>query len=331
MKYRRLGRTDLRVSAISVGFWAVADPNIWGAQDEKDAIAAVHTALDLGINFFDTAEGYGNGYSEQLLGRALAGRRDQAIIASKVSQRNLAPDDLVAACERSLRHLGTNTIDLYQIHWPSRTVPLEDSMAALERLRDQGKIRFIGVSNFGKHDFAELQQAGRAESNQVPYSLLFRAIEYDIMPACQQAEVSILPYSPLLHGLLTGKFASIEDVPPERARGRHFASTRPRARHNEPGAETETFQAIDTIRAISAKAGLPMAEVALAWVIAQPNVASVIAGARSAKQVRMNAQAAAHALAPGTLATLTQATDDIKAILGRNPDMWLDEENSRYR
>ena len=150
MQLRQLGNSNLMVSPIAVGFWGIVGGDYWGPQDETDTINTVSAALDAGINFIDTAEGYGNGYSEEMLGRALKGRRDEAIIATKVSQANLAPADIRAACERSLKRLDTDTIDLYQIHWPSRTIPFEDSMSTLLDLQREGKIRVIGVSNFGK-------------------------------------------------------------------------------------------------------------------------------------------------------------------------------------
>lgn len=176
MRYRKLGQTDIIVSVIAMGCWPIVGDFTWGPQDEADSIATIHAALDAGINFFDTAEMYGNGYSEELLGRALAGRRHEVVIASKVGSEHLAADQVIRAGEGSLRRLRTDYIDLYQIHWPSRTVPLAETMAALERLRQQGKVRAIGVSNFGLGDLGDLLAIGRPETNQLPYSLLWRAI-----------------------------------------------------------------------------------------------------------------------------------------------------------
>jgi myo-inositol catabolism protein IolS len=182
VKYRKLGPTDIEVSVVAMGCWAMSGGRTWGPQDEADSIATVHAALDAGSNFFDTAEAYGSGVSEGVLGRALKGRRHEAVIATKVSRSNLSHDDVVQACERSLRRLQTDTIDLYQIHWPSRTVPIEETFAALDKLRQQGKVRAIGVSNFGVGDLAELLAVGWRGTDQLPYSLLWRALEYDVHP-----------------------------------------------------------------------------------------------------------------------------------------------------
>jgi myo-inositol catabolism protein IolS len=331
VRYRKLGPTDIEVSVVALGCWAMAGGRTWGPQDEADSIATVHAALDAGSNFFDTAEAYGRGASEEVLGRALKGRRHEAVIATKVSRSNLAHDDVIQACERSLRRLQTDTIDLYQIHWPSRTVPIEETFAALDKLRQQGKIRAIGVSNFGVGDLAELMAVGWRGTDQLPYSLLWRAIEYDIQPGCVDEGIGILCYSPLMQGLLTGKFASADEVPEGRARSRHFSKARPGSRHGEPGCEPETFAALERIRRISAGIGEPMAAVALAWLLARPGVNSVIAGARTPDQIMQTAQAADLVLSPEIVGALTQATEEVKGLLGSNPDPWQSQANSRYR
>ncbi len=331
MQYRPLGQTGLDVSTVALGYWGVSDPALWGAQDEQDAIDAVHAALDHGINLIDTAEGYGGGDSETLLGRALADRRDQAIIASKVSRGNLAPEKLIAACEASLRRLNMDTIDLYQIHWSSRTVPLADTLGALEQLREAGKIRAIGVSNFGPLDLADALDLARVEANQVAYNLLFRAIEHEVIDLCAEHTISILAYSPLLHGILTGKFATVDAIPDERARTRHFSPERPLTRHDEANLEAETAAALASIRRISDEAGLSMTRLALAWLLHQPGVTSVIAGARNPQQAAQNAAVADLILSADILAALDDATTPLKTALGPNLDMWESAHKSRSR
>ncbi|MGD9495587.1 MAG: aldo/keto reductase [Armatimonadota bacterium] len=329
MRTRRLGTSDLEVPVICFGCWGIAGDSIWGPQDEQDAVDAIRLAVDLGMNFFDTAEGYGAGESEALLGRGLRGIRQRAIIATKASPNHHEPAALKQACEDSLQRIGTDYIDLYQLHWPSREVPFADTWGAMEELIAEGKVRVGGVSNWGPRDLDELLQAGRPASNQVSYSLLFRAIEYEILPRCIEEGIGILCYMPLMQGLLAGKFASADEVPPGRARSRHFSSSRPQARHGEPGAEQETFAAVRTIREIADELGAPMAQVAIAWDLAQPGVASVITGIRNPEQARANAAAAELELAPEVIERLNAATDALKAALGSNADMW--QSDSRIR
>jgi len=329
MKHRQLGQTDLTASVVSMGCWAIVGDETWGPQDEAESIATIRASLEAGVTTFDTAEAYGQGTSEILLGRALAGRRHEAVIASKVSGRNLSAEAVRQACERSLERLQTDYIDLYQIHWPSRITPLAETMAALEELRQEGKVRAIGVCNFGPADLADLRAVGRCATNQLPYSPLWRAIEYEIQSRCLDAGIGILCYSPLAQGLLTGKFSTAAEVPDGRARTRLFSGTRAQARHGEAGCEVEAFAAIARVRQISAALGQPMAQVALAWLLHQPGVTSVIAGARRPEQIRETAQAAELELPPGIVRALSDATAEVKRAVGPNPDMWQAE--SRFR
>lgn len=330
MDYRKLGRSDLQVSTICMGCWALAGGRLWGDQDEQEAIGALHTALDVGVNFFDTAEAYGNGDSEIILGKAFKDRRDRAIIATKVSESHMQPADLRRACEDSLQRLQTDYIDVYYLHWPSREIPFESTLAEMNRLKEEGKIRYVGCSNFGKQDLEKLLALQHVEVNQLAYNLLFRAIEYEIVPMCLEHDVSIAPYSPLLHGILTGKFATIEDIPDGRARTRHFSTAhRPMTRHGGPGAEAETARALTRIREICDTAGLEMTKVALAWLLAQPGVTTVIAGARNPEQIEANAEAAGLQLPADVEQALTAATEELKVEFGANADMWQSEENSR--
>lgn len=331
MNFRKLGKTDMQVSPVAMGCWPIVGDATWGPQDESEAIKTIRTALDIGVNFFDTAEGYGDGYSEQLLAKGIAGQRHAVIIASKVGSDHLAADAVINACENSLRNLNSDYIDLYQIHWPGRRI-YKETMTALEKLKTQGKIRAIGVSNFGRQDLPEILSIGRSEANQLPYSLLWRALEYDISPICVENDISILCYCPLMQGLLTGKFAVADDVPDGRARTRLFSALkRPQARHGEDGIEKETFAAIDGIRDISEKLDQPMASVALAWLLHQPGVTSVLAGARNPQQMKQNAQAAELKLSTEIIEALNDITEVVKVKLGRNVDMWQNEANSRYR
>lgn len=329
MKHTRLKDTDLDVSAICMGCWAISDGRMWGEQDEADAMAAIAACLDSGVNFFDTAEAYGKGLSEQMLGRGLGSRRNEAVVATKVSPSNLDPKRLRQACDRSLKNLGTDCIDLYQIHWPSREVPVAESLGAMEDLKAAGKIRAYGVSNFGPIDLSEALQYGRVATDQMSYSLLFRAVEFELQDICEQTGVGILCYSPICQGLLAGKFATPEDVPDERARFRLFSKDRPMARHGEDGCEREMFDAIGRIREISEGEGRSMAELSIAWLLAQPGVASAIVGCRNAAQAAANAKAGDIELSQSTLDDLSEATRPIKEKMGSNMDMW--QTDSRIR
>ncbi len=331
MRTRKLGGTDLEVSTIAFGCWAIVGGFNWGPQEEADSIAALKAAFDAGFTLFDTAEGYGDGYSEELIGRALADVRDEIVIASKVSPSHFAPDDMRAACDASLARLGTDRIDLYQLHWPSRDIPFAETLGVLQELKDAGKILHAGVSNFGIVDLPAAAAAapGLIAGNQLAYSLLFRALEFEVVPQCIDHGVGVLTYSSLMQGLLTGKFASADDVPDDRARTRHFASSRPQARHSGPGCEDVTFAAVAAIRDIADGLGEPMADVSLAWLAAQPGVSSVIAGGRNADQARRNARAGDLELPEDVIAKLTEATDGLKQALGPNPDMWQSESRMK--
>lgn len=332
MIYKELGRSGIQVSAISIGCWPIVGDAIWGPQDENEAITALRAAVDHGVNFFDSAEAYGNGYSEELLGRALHDQRHKVIIASKVAQSHLAPADLRAACETSLKRLQSDYIDVYYIHWPSRSVPLADTIGEMKRLLDEGKIRMIGCSNFGKDDLPQALEHMRIDVNELPYNLLWRSIEYDIAPLCEQHNVSITAYMPLMQGLLTGKFRTADDVPSMRARTRHFLPERSeQSRHGEPGAEAETFAAIAEIERISKQAGVSLAHIAMAWLLHKSNVASVIVGVRNARQVQENVAAVAVKLSPDIMRALDAATEPLKIKMGRNADMWQSTANSRFR
>ncbi len=324
MKYKKLGSTDMEVSVVALGCWAFAGGGTWGDQDDADSVATIHAALDEGINFFDTAEGYGNGYSEEILGKTLEGKRQDVIIATKVSGSNMTKEGIIKACEESLKRLRTDYIDLYQIHWPSRSVPFEETMESMKRLKEQGKIRGFGVCNFGEKDLTELLKITPIETNQMAYNLLWRGIEYKIKDICVEYNIGILCYSPIAQGLLTGKFQTADDVPDGRARTWHFSKNRPQTRHVGEGCEKETFEAIDRIREIADDLQVPMADLSLAWLLHQEGVTSVLAGGRKPEQVIQNAKAAELKLTSDIIEKLNEATQQLKEVLGGKTDMWDD-------
>lgn len=325
MKYRELRKTGITVSQICMGCWAIGGDKAWGPQTDFDSIQTIHAAIDQGINFFDTAEIYAEGHSEEVLGKALFGRRENVIIGTKVSPQHLSREKLIRTCEESLRRLRTDYIDLYHIHYPNPQIPISETLEALENLKDQGKIRLIGVSNFGRKNLQELLTWDQIEVNQLPYNLLWRAIEYEILPFCRQNEIGVTCYSSLAQGLLTGKFFSPEEVPEERARTRLFSGQRHLSRHGEEGAESETFSTIEAIRNFSKNAAIPMANLALSWLLVQEGIISVITGARNPEQIRQNTYAADIELPSDIIAELAKITGKLKQKLGSNPDMYQSE------
>lgn len=331
MQYRILGTSNLKVSALAFGAWQIGDPAYWGEGDAHDAQAVVDAALDAGITLFDTAEMYGKGESERALGKALGARRKDVLVASKVWPDKCAPADLRRACEGSLERLGTDYLDLYQIHWPVRGIPFSDVYGELDRLKQEGKIREIGVSNFGVQDLDTWMTAGTCVSDQLGYNLLFRAVEWEILPACARHGIGVLVYMPLLQGLLTGRWHTAEEVPMLRRRTRHFSSHREGTRHGEAGCEALTFGTLAKVARVADGVGVPMASLALAWLLANPSVSSVIVGGRHPEQLRRNLDAAGMTLTQDVRAELDFITEPLKAQLGSNADMWLSAEDSRIR
>jgi len=324
MEYRKLGKTNIEVSTIILGCMTFSGGANWGDQDERDSVQTVRAAFESGITAFDTAEGYAQGLTEQILGKALGADRQKATIISKVSPANLSYDSVISSLEGSLSRLGTDYVDLYMIHWPSRTVPFEETMSAMQKLKSDGKIRAIGVSNFGTEDLGEILNYGDVVANQMCYNMLFRGIEYSILPKCMENGVGVLTYSSLAQGLLTGKYLSADEFPVGRARTKHFSSKREFARHGESGHEESTFLAVNKIKTVADELGIPMANLALAWSAAQPGITGVIAGGRTAEQAIMNARAGNVNLTSDVIAELTSITDGLKAEFGDIADPWAD-------
>jgi aryl-alcohol dehydrogenase-like predicted oxidoreductase len=333
VQYYRFPNTDLTVSKLCFGCWGLISDVHWGARVELESKQALQAAIDAGVNFFDTAPMYGDGASELLLGKFIADNnlRSHVIIASKIRPNKMRPDQIQAECDESLQRLQTDYLDLYQTHWTSREVPVAETWGAMRDLQEQGKVRHIGVCNMGTGDLGEVVPLQKPLTNQLPYNLLWRMIEAEILPRCNREEIGVLVYSPLLHGILADNYKAAQEVPDGRARSRHFSSKRPLTRHGEPGCETETFAALDRIRAIAKGANRSMSDIALAWTIQQPGIVSLIAGVRNADQLRDNLDFLERPLTDELLAQLDLATQSLQQTLGANPDMWDGGENSRYR
>ena len=329
MNYPRLGNTDIRYSELVLGCWALGGGSTWGDQDEELSVRTVHAALESGINCFDTAEFYGGGRSEEVLGKALAGKRQRAVVATKLWVDNMGREATIRACEGSLKRLQTDYIDLYMIHWPNREVALSETLEAMLSLKRDGKVRALGVCNFGALDLAEALALADIVVDQLPYSLLFRAIEFEVLPACLGSRVPVWAYSTLAQGLLTGKFASAADVNDERARIRFYTKERPGTVHDEEGYEREVFGAIPRLKSLCETAGVLLPRASMAWVLRQPGVAAVLIGARTPEQIVDNVAFADLELGEDLLRQLEQATGELKELMGANPDMW--RTRSRFR
>ncbi|MBD1836699.1 aldo/keto reductase [Coleofasciculus sp. FACHB-64] len=317
MEKRHLGTSDIQISPIVMGTWQ-AGKRMWVGIEDADTIKAIRVAFDAGITTVDTAEVYGEGHSEQIVAQALSDVREQAVYATKVFANHLKYDQVIEACDRSLKNLKTDYIDLYQIHWPSgvfksEIVPIEETMSALNHLKEQGKIRAIGVSNFSRAQLEEAAQYGRIDSLQPPYSLFWRWVEKDAMPYCVENKISILAYSSLAQGLLTGKFGSDHQFDPadNRAKNKLFQG------ENYQRAQ----QSLDKLRPIAERHQCSLAQLALAWLIAQPQT-NAIAGARNTQQVIDNAKAGDIKLSTDELQEIDAIGRIVTARLDDSPVMW---------
>ena len=331
MYYRPLGTSDISVSVVAFGAWQLGDPDFWGDDPDLDPEGVVCAAIDAGINLFDTAELYGDGRSEEVLGRALRGRRDKVYIASKAATHNCTPEKIRTACENSLRRLGTDRLDLYQVHWPFTEAPYEEVYPVLDQLRREGKIVEIGVSNFGPKNLEAWMAAGTTVSNQIGYNLLFRAPEYSMIPACRHYGLGVLVYMPLMQGLLTGRYTCLDDIPMKRRRTRHFSADREGTRHGEGGHEEVLMDTLEDLLDFAETINIPPAVMSLSWLIAQPGITSAILGARNAAQLLSNIQAAEFDIGPAAIAQLNEISYPLKMAMGPNCDMWETEENKRIQ
>ena len=315
METRAVRRSKIGLSVIGMGCWAFSDPKFWGAQDERDTFETIAAALDGGVTFFDTAEGYGNGASETILGRALKGKRNRAVIATKMVPARNGYAELLAACDDSLRRLQTDYIDLYQVHWPNREVPFTETAKALELLKTQGKIRAIGVCNFGRRDLpAFLQACPEVATNQMVYNLLWRAIEEEVVPLCREHGLGVICYSSLLQGLLTGRYEKLEDTP------LHLRQTK----FLMPPLAAETFASLAELRRLSRESGIPMHALAIRWTLAQPAIISVLTGARTATEIAGNIRALETAVPQDVMEELGRITASMKQKVGGDLDIWTD-------
>ena len=300
-----------------MGLWQ-AGQEWWVGIDDTETTQTIRTAFEAGITTFDTAEAYGKGHSERILASATADIRHKLFYATKVFANHLTYDQVFKACHRSLKNLKTDYIDLYQIHWPSGSfgfdeVPIGETMGALEELKKQGKIRSIGVSNFSRRQLQDAAEYGRIDSLQPPYSLFWRQIEKDTMSFCIENKITILAYSPMAQGLLTGKFG------PQHA----FAKDDVRATNRlfQPEMSEPVQEALSRLRPIAEKKGITLGQLALAWVTSHPQTCA-IAGARNAEQAEENAKAGSITLSSDERSEMDDISRGVTDLLDENPVMW---------
>lgn len=318
MQTRELGTTGIQITPVIMGTWQ-AGRSGWVGIEDAETVKALRAAFEAGITTVDTAEVYGQGHSERIVAEALSDVRDRAVYMTKVFANHLKYDQVIAACEGSLKNLRTDYIDLYQIHWPAgafntEIVPIAETMAALNELKQRGKIRAIGASNFSRAQMEEAAQHGRIDSLQPPYNLFWRHVEADVMPYCVEHHISILAYSPLAQGLLTGKFGLDKTFPPEDVRSKN------KLFQGETYARAQ--QALEKLRPIAERYHTSLGNLALAWLIAQPQTHAIV-GVRNAEQAVDSAKAAGVQLSPEDVAAIDAigriVTDQLPDT---NPVMW---------
>jgi len=313
MKTKRLGNSDLAITPVGFGAWAIGGSGWefgWGEQDDKQSVDAIHRALELGVNWIDTAAVYGMGHSEEVVAKALRtwpGPRPYIFTKCGLRwdeqgyvHRDLSADSIRLECEDSLRRLNVDAIDLYQIHWP--TDNLEEGWSAMAQLQKEGKVRWIGVSNFSVEELRRAQKIAPVTSLQPPYSLVRREVESEILPYCRSNRIGVIVYSPMASGLLTGAMTRerAASLPSSDWRSRDVEFKEPRLSRN--------LALVERLRAVGERVQRPPGQVAIAWTLRNPAVTGAIVGARSAKQVQGNVDAA----------TLRLTKKEIAEVEGKN-------------
>ena len=299
MEYRTLGRTGVKVSSLCLGAMMFGN---WGNADHDESVSIIHRALDAGINFIDTADVYSRGESEEIVGKALAGgRRDDVVLATKVhgdmgegpNQRGNSRRWIVREVEDSLRRLGTDWIDLYQIHRPEQDTDIEETLSALTDLVRAGKVRYIGSSTFPASEIVEAQWVSRDRrlerfaSEQPPYSILARGVETDVLPTCVRHGIGVIPWSPLAGGWLSGRYRKGAEAPVSSRSGRI-----PQRFDLQLAANQRKLEAADALATLADEAGISLIELAIAWVINHPAVTAAIIGPRTIEHLESQLPAA---------------------------------------
>jgi aryl-alcohol dehydrogenase-like predicted oxidoreductase len=307
MQTRRLGNSDLEITPIGIGAWAMGGGDwafSWGRQEDDKSMAAIHTALDAGVNWIDTAPVYGLGHSEEVVGKALAGRAHRPYIFTKCSlvwndQREIGHSLKAASVRReleaSLRRLRVDAIDLYQIHWPDPEPEIEEGWQTLTQFQKEGKVRYIGVSNFNVVQMKRVERIAPITSLQPNYNIVTRDIEKDLLPFCRERHIGVIVYSPMKSGLLTGKMTRerIASLPPDDFRPKTVSFQEPLLSRN--------LGVVEVLRGIGERHGRTPGEIAIAWTLRDPVVTGAIVGMRSAEQAKQIVRSAEFRLTPNEI------------------------------
>jgi aryl-alcohol dehydrogenase-like predicted oxidoreductase len=306
MEYRPLGKSGLKVSAVSLGTWAIGGVN-WGEVNDEESIAAIRRAIEVGMTFIDTADIYGKGHAEEIVGQAVKGRRQEVIIATKVANRwnergevwtDCSYDYIMQAVQASLKRLQTDYIDLYLIHKPDPNTPAAETMRALEKLLQDGVVRAAGVSRYNRAQIEEAQQCLPLHAAQYPLNMLRRQEITPILPFCQAHEVGMMAYAPLSKGLLSGKFSADTTFPKNDLRSGSDIF--------QGEAFRERLAAVEQLKPIAAKYGVTLAQLAINWNLCQPGVTTSLVGVKKPEQVNENVGAAGWQIEPADLAEIEQ-------------------------
>ena len=291
---------------LALGCWALGGKD-WGQQTELDTRSTMAAAWSCGIRHWDTAIAYGNGFSERLCGRFLAEKWDDVVIASK-GQLGLRPESIIKALRKSLHHLGTDSIDLYYMHYPKSHVDMRPHLELLERERRKGTIRAIGASNFSVAQLACLAEAGRIDIVQMGYNLLWRAPEKDLIPYCRENGIAILAYCSLAQGILTGKFPLNPRFHPN--------DSRPKTVPFRPEVWPRVYRAVGQLKRITHQLGIPLSHLAIRWLAERPGIAALVVGARNGRQVTQNIAAFASHVPERARNEATAISDSLQSAFG---------------
>lgn len=314
MEYKKLGLTDLKVSRLVFGCWAIGGYG-WGKINDKDSIIAIREALNLGINFFDTADVYGFGHSEKILSSALGKERKKVIIATKFGVnwnkngktfRDISPKRVVEAVDGSLSRLKLDCIPIYQIHWPDSKTPIFETMEALKKCQKAGKIKYIGCSNFSIDLIRKAKEVTRFELLQAPYNFIDRSIEKEVLLYCEKENISVITYSPLVQGLFSGKYNINSKFDKEDIRSKY---------DNWKGKKFKaSLKLTDKLKEVAIKYNKTPAQIAIRWILDNPSISCVITGIIKAEQIKENSEVMGWELSPKDKKMLTNYAD--KCYLG---------------